>query len=106
LPAWPDAALCGSLAGAIGSALTTPLDVAKTRIMLTRTSQLEGGYSRTWETMTRVYREEGPFALFKGIGPRVLWISLGGAVFLGTYDGVLRTLSEVSAKDATPRAAP
>ena len=26
------------------------------------------------------------FRLFSGIVPRVLWISIGGAIFLGVYD--------------------
>lgn len=29
---------------------------------------------------------EGSRALFNGLGPRVLWISAGGAVFLGAYE--------------------
>lgn len=33
LPAY-EAALCGSAAGAVAAALTTPLDVLKTRVML------------------------------------------------------------------------
>lgn len=33
LPAY-EAALCGSIAGGIAAAITTPLDVCKTRIML------------------------------------------------------------------------
>jgi solute carrier family 25 S-adenosylmethionine transporter 26 len=93
LPPWPDAALCGSAAGAIASALTTPLDVAKTRIMLTRETAAEGGYFGTWRTLTRVYSEEGASALFKGVGPRVLWIGLGGAVFLGVYEAALAQLA-------------
>jgi hypothetical protein len=34
----------------------------------------------------RIMRREGVGALFKGIGPRVIWIAAGGAVFLGAYE--------------------
>ncbi len=33
-----------------------------------------------------VYRKEGLGALFAGIVPRVMWISLGGAIFFGVYE--------------------
>ena len=33
------------------------------------------------------------FRLFAGIVPRVLWISIGGAIFLGVYDKALLMLS-------------
>jgi solute carrier family 25 S-adenosylmethionine transporter 26 len=36
--------------------------------------------------MRSIYTVEGPKALFRGIVPRVLWISGGGAVFLGVYE--------------------
>ena len=39
-----------------------------------------------WSTMRAIYTLEGPKSLFKGIVPRVIWISLGGAVFLGVYE--------------------
>lgn len=40
--------------------------------------------------------EEGVMALFKGIGPRVIWISIGGAVFLGAWDFARETLERMS----------
>uniref|UniRef100_A0A0E0CDC1 Uncharacterized protein n=1 Tax=Oryza meridionalis TaxID=40149 RepID=A0A0E0CDC1_9ORYZ len=64
-----ESVLCGALAGAISAALTTPLDVVKTRLM-TRVGA-EG--SRTVVgTMREVVAEEGLMGLSRGIGPRVL----------------------------------
>lgn len=33
-----------------------------------------------------IYVNEGPRALFAGVIPRTMWISAGGAVFLGVYE--------------------
>jgi solute carrier family 25 (mitochondrial S-adenosylmethionine transporter), member 26 len=38
------------------------------------------------EMLTRTVRQEGTKALISGLGPRVVWISAGGAVFLGAYE--------------------
>lgn len=40
-------------------------------------------------------REEGAAALFRGIGPRVLWISVGGAIFLGAFDSAKAALENL-----------
>lgn len=45
-----------------------------------------------FDVITRIVREEGPLALFKGIVPRVTWISVGGAIFFGTYENMKRIL--------------
>jgi solute carrier family 25 S-adenosylmethionine transporter 26 len=69
----------GSVAGAVAAAVTTPLDVLKTRLMLARERE------RVGVLLVRILRESGPRAFFAGLGPRILWISAGGAVFLGSY---------------------
>lgn len=45
------------------------------------------------KTLSIIYREEGVRVLFSGIVPRVIWISLGGAVFLGVYEAVKKSLA-------------
>ncbi|KAI9803380.1 MAG: S-adenosylmethionine transporter [Piccolia ochrophora] len=69
----------GSIAGAVAAGITTPLDVLKTRMMLSRDKQ------HVLPLLTQILRDSGPRAFFAGIGPRILWISAGGAIFLGSY---------------------
>ncbi|KAI1295004.1 hypothetical protein EDD11_008056 [Mortierella claussenii] len=87
-----EAAICGSIAGGIAAGLTTPLDVVKTRVMLSQRNpagaQSSAYYSGIISTFKRILTEEGPRALFSGIGPRVMWISIGGSIFLGVYEKV------------------
>ncbi|KAF9934880.1 hypothetical protein FBU30_010147 [Linnemannia zychae] len=88
-----EAAICGSIAGGIAAAITTPLDVIKTRLMLSQRSHAGAGgapssayYSGITSTFKRILAEEGARALFSGIGPRVMWISIGGSIFFGVYE--------------------
>jgi len=81
-------AMCGSISGAFAGGVTTPLDVAKTRIMLDKPE--EGAapkYKGTVNTLRLIAAEEGPLALYKGIAPRVTWITIGGFIFFGAYEG-------------------
>lgn len=81
-----DSALYGSVSGAVAAGLTTPLDVLKTRVMLSarRTS--------AWSVAAELLRTHGWRPFVAGMGPRVAWISLGGAVFLGSYQWGLNLL--------------
>ncbi|CAE6403302.1 hypothetical protein ACGC1H_005335 [Rhizoctonia solani] len=80
-----EAAVCGSIAGGIAASATTPLDVLKTRIMLDMKDAPERRVSLASRFM-QIYRIEGLQALFAGVVPRTLWISAGGAVFLGVWE--------------------
>ncbi|EPS43399.1 hypothetical protein H072_2595 [Dactylellina haptotyla CBS 200.50] len=84
-----ESAVCGSVAGGFAAAVTTPLDVLKTRMMLSEKSISAASMLR------KIVREEGAKKLLSGIGPRVMWISAGGAVFLGAYTGAANALSEL-----------
>ncbi|KAH8904026.1 mitochondrial carrier [Coniochaeta sp. PMI_546] len=81
-----ESAVYGSLAGAVAAGVTTPLDVLKTRVMLS--AERRGFYSLAAE----ILRDHGVRPFFAGIGPRVMWISIGGAIFLGSYQWVVNAL--------------
>ncbi|XP_015273494.1 PREDICTED: S-adenosylmethionine mitochondrial carrier protein isoform X3 [Gekko japonicus] len=84
-------AVCGAFAGGFAAAVTTPLDVAKTRIMLAKT----GSKTATGNVLPALYgvwRTQGVPGLFAGVVPRMSAISLGGFIFLGTYDKIRRLL--------------
>ncbi|XP_034674170.1 S-adenosylmethionine carrier 1, chloroplastic/mitochondrial-like isoform X2 [Vitis riparia] len=74
----PENAMIGAFSGAITGAITTPLDVIKTRLMVQGSANQ---YKGIFDCVRTVIREEGTPALFKGIGPRVLWIGIGGSIF-------------------------
>ncbi|CAC5418307.1 SLC25A26 [Mytilus coruscus] len=79
--------ICGAVAGSIASGITIPLDVAKTRIMLAeKNSALASG--NIPHAIKIIFLEKGVKGLFAGIIPRVIWISIGGAIFLGVYEKV------------------
>lgn len=85
------AAVCGAFAGGVAAFVTTPLDVAKTRIMLAKagTSTASGNIPLV---LYEVWRSRGVTGLFAGSIPRMTSISLGGFIFLGAYEKVRRTL--------------
>lgn len=86
-------ALCGSIAGAISSAVTTPLDVAKTRIMLEKPAEGQPRrYTGAVQTLSIIHKEEGFLALYRGIVPRVGWITAGGFIFFGSYEWATKLL--------------
>lgn len=85
-----ESALYGSIAGGVAAAATTPLDVLKTRVMLSDKSVSVA------DMFVRMVREEGVRPFFAGIAPRVTWISIGGAIFLGSYQWAVNTMTALS----------
>lgn len=87
----PENAIIGAFAGAITGAITTPLDVIKTRLMVQGSANQ---YKGIFDCVQTIVREEGPPALLKGIGPRVLWIGIGGSIFFGVLESTKRFLAQ------------
>lgn len=80
-----ESAICGAVAGGVSAAVTTPFDVAKTRIMLANRTLLSSEL-KIPNVLHGVYLENGFRGLFAGLGPRVMWITLGGFIFFGVYE--------------------
>ncbi|KAF9807008.1 hypothetical protein SFRURICE_011152 [Spodoptera frugiperda] len=80
-------AICGSIAGGFAAVLTTPLDLAKTRIMLSDGYRVSGKM-RIRPVLTSIYIESGFKGLFAGVMPRMTAIMIGGFVFFGVYEDV------------------
>jgi len=78
--------ICGAISGGISAAITTPLDVAKTRIMLADSSSQLARKQSAFYALMVIKQEKGWSGWWAGLTPRVAWISLGGALFLGIYD--------------------
>nr|CAD1843791.1 unnamed protein product [Ananas comosus var. bracteatus] len=102
----PENAVIGAVAGksvvllsapktAITGAITTPLDVMKTRLMVQGRANQYNGLLSCAQT---ILREEGPAAFLKGVGPRVLWIGIGGSIFFGVLERTKLLLSQRHSK--------
>ena len=64
-------AVCGSIAGSAAAAVTTPLDLLKTRQML------GGAQFGLLAEARSIVQKEGVRGLLSGLGPRVGWMALG-----------------------------
>ncbi|ORC92575.1 mitochondrial carrier protein [Trypanosoma theileri] len=102
---------CGALSGGIAAFLTTPLDVLKTRIMLGQVAHTKGAaasplrgfavvraaFHELLHESPRVTDKWGPAQrFFRGVVPRVMWISIGGSVFFTTYETVRRAYRAIT----------
>lgn len=76
----------GFLSGTIASCVNIPFDVAKSRIQGPQPKPGEVKYRTCFTSMKTIYREEGFFALYKGLVPKVMRLGPGGAVMLLVYE--------------------
>lgn len=74
------------LAERVGATPTTPSSSAAAAPLSPAASNAVGVNQRFLPTLRHVYRSEGVRGLFAGVLPRTIWISLGGAVFLGSFE--------------------
>ncbi|CAH1424983.1 unnamed protein product [Lactuca virosa] len=79
--------ISGFLAGTAGPVCTGPFDVVKTRLMAQSKSGGEGKYYKgMFDAIKKIYGEEGVFALWKGLVPRLMRIPPGQAIMWGVAD--------------------
>ncbi|EJD55347.1 mitochondrial carrier [Auricularia subglabra TFB-10046 SS5] len=73
------------VAGGFAAAMTTPVDVVKTRVML------DAGNGRAPSALSiarGILSKEGIKGLWRGGALRTVWIMLGSALYLGSYESV------------------
>lgn len=84
------AALCGSVAGAMSALITTPLDLVKTRLNLRTAADSHIGTRKAgalvMEEVKTIYTSKGLQGFFCGATFRAAWMGLGGFVFLGSFE--------------------
>lgn len=76
--------LAGSLAGVTSQFLTYPLDMARARMAVTR----KGTYSSLMEVFVKIWKNEGPLTLYRGLTPTLI----GVIPYAGTSFGIYETL--------------
>jgi len=80
--------LIGIVAGSFSAALTTPLDVLKTRMMTTGKDKANASPQSVWSVLLQLYRSEGFSGLFAGLLPRVIYIGPSAGLFFLVFEAV------------------
>ena len=88
LPSWQDA-LCGASAGAAAMLATHPMDVLKTRLMVSSASSSAAGMLTA---AMRIWQSEGAAAFTTGLVPRLLHKIPSSGVFWLLYETFRRAL--------------
>uniref|UniRef100_A0A914V8A9 Mitochondrial 2-oxodicarboxylate carrier n=1 Tax=Plectus sambesii TaxID=2011161 RepID=A0A914V8A9_9BILA len=86
--------LLGFLAGSLASIVNIPFDVAKSRIQGPQPIDGPRKYNGCFQSMALIYKEEGFFALYKGLIPKVMRLGPGGAIMLIVYESVYDWLKQ------------
>lgn len=86
---WYMSFLSGSIAGIITVYTTMPLDVLKTRMQSLDAKKL---YRNSFHCLTKIVREDGIFALWKGTTPRLGRLIFSGGIVFTVYEKVLGIL--------------
>lgn len=91
--------LSASVSGSIASVVTTPIDVVKTRVMLSAGEgaavEMESGGQRAskspgrgaWAVGKHIVKDEGVRGLFRGGMVRSVWTAVSLSLYLGLYEG-------------------
>lgn len=77
--------LVGAIAGSFSAAITTPLDVVKTRLMTDKTVATIS-FSSAFKAASNLAKTEGIGGLFSGLGPRVVYVGPSCGLFFVVYE--------------------
>ncbi|OLY79715.1 putative mitochondrial carrier [Smittium mucronatum] len=78
--------ICGAIAGCIAQTFTYPLDVLRRKMQVASMSELELGYSSTWDALKKILATEGPKGLYRGLVPNYLKVAPAIGVSFWSYE--------------------
>ena len=85
-------------AGALAAVVTTPIDVVKTRIMLSagdeKRTPAHGRRKGGLDVGRDLWKTEGAKGIFRGATLRGVWTALGAGLYLGVYESGRRYLEQ------------
>mmetsp|Transcript_91658 Transcript_91658/g.163129 ORF Transcript_91658/g.163129 Transcript_91658/m.163129 type:complete len:443 (-) Transcript_91658:147-1475(-) len=94
--------LAGSVAGCVSQLAVYPLDVIKTRMAVSPVATYTGIYHCIQSTVVH----EGPWALYKGIGPALMAIVPACGIDLAVYNTLKANYSERAMQEGLPEEMP
>ncbi|KAL7646204.1 UNVERIFIED_CONTAM: hypothetical protein RMT77_003105 [Armadillidium vulgare] len=89
--------LAGSLAGVTSQSLTYPLDMARARMAVTPRAT----YSSLTQVFIKIWKNEGPMTLYRGLTPTILGVIPYAGTSFGTYE-TLKYYHKENTKKETP----
>ena len=87
-------AVSGACAGAVGAAVTTPLEVLKTRLQV----QTRRKYRTILGSLVLILREEGLRGLYRGLAPTLIALPPNWAIYFCSYEAMRTYLQDDSGK--------
>ncbi|GAA95912.1 uncharacterized protein L969DRAFT_101074 [Mixia osmundae IAM 14324] len=92
--------IAGAGAGLVSAIVTCPLDVVKTKLQAQGFVQAGArGYHGLFGTLSRIWLEEGPRGLYRGLGPTVLGYLPTWAIYFTVYDRVKLAMAQNTQAD-------
>jgi hypothetical protein len=86
--------IAGGFAGLIGTVVSIPFDVVKTRLQVQ--SMTSDRYNGMFNAFIRIYKEEGTRAFFKGLGPRIISTIPSASLTFTFYEQMKKILARCS----------
>ena len=86
--------LTGFISGACGPLFNAPIDTIKTRIQ--KNPSKDKGWARFVNVTSSIIKNEGYFAFYKGLTPRVLRVAPGQAITFMVYERVYKWIMSLS----------
>ncbi|KNE66186.1 hypothetical protein AMAG_10431 [Allomyces macrogynus ATCC 38327] len=103
--------LAGGLGGCMGALITCPFELVKTRLQSSAHTQLvknrffytatSAPLSGTVDIVRSIYKTEGLWAFWKGIGPTLLGVIPARAIYFATYNEAKRALTKLNGGESS-----